>query len=108
MMGDFNSGYDSRDGMHGDMKQWATELGLTNQPYYYSLRRNLVVNTRWCNGRPTAINHILTRSEGSRLICSSVADPAGLPAKFISDHLPLTVSFTLIGSVIHTKGPPND
>ena len=98
LLGDFNSGYESRDGVHGDMKQWATEVGLINQPHYYALRRNLVVNTRWCNGRPTAIDHILTRSEGSRLTCASLVDSSDLPAMVFSDHLPLTVSFTFDGS----------
>ena len=92
--------------MHGDLKQWATELGLINQPHYYALRRNLVVNTRWCNGRPTAIDHILTRSEGSRLTCASLVDSSELPALVFSDHLPLTERFTFDGSITQPSYTP--
>ena len=93
MMGDFNSFYGSRGGTYGDLKKWTAELGLTNLPFYHTQRRNQEINTRWCHGRPTAIDHILTRSEGTRLICSSVIDNKDLPAVFMSDHLPLTVTF---------------
>jgi len=100
LMGDFNSGFGIKEGVYGDMRNWASELGLTNHPHYFAQRRKMVINTRWCNGRPTAIDHVLTRSEGSLLMCSAVADSADLPASFISDHTPLTVSFRFIDSTM--------
>ena len=106
MMGDFNSSYGSRGGTHGDMKKWTAELGLANLPYYYAQRRNFEINTRWCHGRPTAIDHILTRSEGTRLICSSVIDNKDIPAVFMSDHLPLTVTFNCPMSIATTSYIP--
>ena len=100
LLGDFNAEYGKSGKTHGDVKRWADEVGLTNLPYLHMLpRQEPIITRRSHKGTPSALDHILSKSSGSRLRCSAVHTNCDLPAAHISDHTPLAATFQIIGSL---------